>query len=103
MSIRPIDLQVMVHRSAETSKLNHNSERSEVNYQQFADKFKQETVQKDRQVNELNKSEQNTVDKDGRGNSGGSSKKQDKKPPKKTEQTQQKKPEQGMSMFDISV
>ncbi len=101
MSIRPIDMQVMVQKSAEVSRLNHNeSNRPEIAQQQFLDKLHKELTQKDQQVTETNKSEHQNVDKDGRG-PGAHHQKSKKEQEKQSQKETQK--ENSTSMFDVRI
>ncbi len=99
MSIRPIDMQVMVHKSADIHKLNNNeSGKHEVTQQQFSQQLEKQTKNSDQQIMQSNKSE-HSVDKDGRGNAGGGSKNKKESKEKNKEESKSK----SSSMFDVSI
>ncbi len=100
MSIRPIDMQVIVHRSSEVSRT-ANEVRPEV-AQQFADQFKKEVVHNDQHVVQLNKSEQNNVNKDGKGNAS-YQKNKDAKKQGKDSKNDKPKLSDGSSFYDVTI
>jgi len=81
MSIRPVDLQVMLPRSAEVNRINNNeNNRPEAQQQQFAQMLQKKTEQDQQQVVSTFKADKNAVDKDGSNKNGrDGSKKQQKK------------------------
>lgn len=70
MLIRPIDMQVMLQNTPEASR-QHQQEvgRPEMVHQTFSQQLNKETEQRNQQVTETPESEQQTVNKDGRGGS----------------------------------
>ncbi len=99
MSIRPIDLQLMVHKTQETTAAHNETNRHQVNQQQFAEKFVKEVEHNNHQVANTHKSEQQNVDKDGKGSN--FYEKKDQKTAKQKKGG--KKPDGDRSMFDVSV
>ena len=80
MAIRPIDVQLMVHRTNETPRLNNSDpQTASANANQFAQEFKKEVQNQTQQVNDPNSAEKGEVDKDGRRGSAYSDKKDQKK------------------------
>ncbi len=66
MSIRPIDLQAMLTRSAEISRINSpDASKPEIMHQQFAAQMQKENEQERQQVNMSAKTEQGNVNEDG--------------------------------------
>ncbi len=71
MSIRPLDLTLTIQRTPEVNRNQTNEGiRQEVLGQQTADTIKREVQTQDQTVMQANKTEENTVNRDGRGNSG---------------------------------
>jgi hypothetical protein len=67
MAIRPIDVQIMVHRASEISKFNNaDPHAAQARAGQFAQEFKKEVESQSQQVNNPNSTEKSEVDKDGR-------------------------------------
>ncbi len=99
MSIRPVDLQVMIPRTAELNRVQTNEGRPEA-VQHFAQQFQKEVVHSQSSVVSANNSEE--VSKDGRGNGAG---KRDQKPKSKQDERPKTGPDapEGGSMIDISV
>ena len=68
MAIRPIDAQMMVHRTSETPRMtNADPQTASASANQFAQDFKREVLNQGQQVNNTNNAEKGDVDKDGRG------------------------------------
>ncbi len=101
MSIRPIDLQVMVQKSSEVSKVINGNERHDANAQVFADVMKKETIHSEQHVTQSHKSEQDAINKDGKGNN--AYKKQGEKKGKQEPQAKDAKKAGSDSMFDITI
>lgn len=99
MSIRPIDLSVLVPKTAEVSKVEHTeSRRPEVEGQQFAETMMKQSEHSGQHVIQSNKTEQESVNKDG------SNKNQyERKNKKKKKNDQEKTKSNTTSMFDVSV
>ena len=79
MAIRPIDVQIMVHRASEVSRHNTDPQAAKAQASQFAQEFKKEVQNQSQQVNNPNSAEKAEVDKDGRGNADHSGKRDSKK------------------------
>ncbi|MCL2702283.1 MAG: hypothetical protein FWE91_01575 [Defluviitaleaceae bacterium] len=72
MSIRPIDMQLVMPKAMETSRTAAAENARPANeQQQFAQQLQRNTVQEQQSVIRSNRTEGQNVDKDGRGNSGG--------------------------------
>ncbi len=102
MSIRPVDLQVMMPQVSEAGKvMNHDqqNQRPEVMYQHFSEKLQKESARDEQRVTNTNKSEQGKVDKDGRRGSGG--KEEKGKQSDKDKHSDHEEPPRGM--FDMSI
>ncbi len=102
MSIRPVDLQILVQRSAETSQAHHDPSRAQAAQHHFAEHFKKGVDLKEQHVNETNKSEEQAINRDGRNkNSGGSSQKRSNE----KNEIKEKKPaaKNSDSFYDFSV
>ncbi|MCL2852761.1 MAG: hypothetical protein FWE20_06985 [Defluviitaleaceae bacterium] len=83
MAIRPIDVQIVVHRAAEVSRHNADSQQAgQAQANQFAQEFKKEVQNQGQQVNNPNSAEKAEVDKDGRGGAANSNKRDKQKDPK---------------------
>lgn len=66
MSIRPVDLQVMLPKSSEVAQIHNNiSNRPESQQQLFAQHLQKQVEHNQQQVLQTNKSERQNVDKDG--------------------------------------
>ena len=71
MSLRPIDMQTPVQRSADVAQSSNNAaHRPEYMHQQFAERLQREAEHNDRHVRQSNKSEEENINRDGRGHSG---------------------------------
>ena len=80
MAIRPIDVQIMVHKASEVSRLNNNNpQTNQAQASQFAQDFKKEVENSGQQVNNPNSAEKAEVDKDGRQGAEYSNKRDSKK------------------------
>jgi hypothetical protein len=70
MSIRPVDLQVLLPKSSEMTKVQGADNRNEhLMQQQFAEQLQKEVTTQHQQVLNAQKSDNPNVDKDGRNNS----------------------------------
>ncbi len=71
MSVRPLDIALTVQRTPEIkSNTANEGARTEAMMQQSAETIKKEVRLQDQSVMQTNKAEENTVNRDGRGNSG---------------------------------
>lgn len=99
MSIRPVDLQVMVQKSTEVTKINNN-ERQHSNAQGFTEIMKKEVAVNDQQITHSNKTEHDGIDKNGKGNNSYNSKNKKRNKDSKKEEEPKKK---SLSMFDMTI
>jgi len=70
MTIRPIDLQVLIPKASEIHRVSHTQElQSQIEQQQFASQLKQEVQKRQKRVSEANETEGQRVrtDQDSRG------------------------------------
>ncbi|MCL2874105.1 MAG: hypothetical protein FWE29_04150 [Defluviitaleaceae bacterium] len=102
MSIRPIDLQVTIQRSVEVGRIGENNVRQDANAQAFPDIVKKEIDLDDRQIKDLDKSEQDKITRDKKGNSGGYSGQKRNKNKQDEDEDAKDAPKQ-RGMFDVSV
>ena len=100
MSIRPVDLQMVLPKSAEVSKMNEPI-RPEVQQQQFQNQLQKQTAQEAQQVKTRTQVER--VDKDRQQGGGRNQQSPKKKSSTKTGTYQQHQNPDGMSMVDISI
>ena len=104
MSIRPVDMQITINNGSEISKMNNNQEsnRPEVQNQRFGNELQKQTEINTQTVLNSNKSEQDAIHKDGKGQGGSNSnKKNRRKSEKKTSDKSMKAEKTGM--FDVSI
>ena len=79
MSLRPIDMHIAVQRSADVIQASNNAaRRPEILHQQFAARIQREVEHNDKHVRQSNKSEEEAINREGRGDSRRGSKKDDK-------------------------
>ncbi|MCL2619546.1 MAG: hypothetical protein FWD97_01255 [Defluviitaleaceae bacterium] len=103
MSIRPVDMQVMVQRMPEVNRLtNNDGSRAETQNNAFAQQFAKVSDERQKTVNEPEEAEKQQLDKDGRG--GGSQQDRHKAEREAEEQADDKKaPVPGRGMLDIMM
>lgn len=104
MSIRPVDLQVLVPKSTELNNQNVNT-KAEFFQQHMAQELTKHDENAKQVVIETNKSdEKNKIDKDGKNSNGQSSKKKNRNRSLKQEEEHEEEKKRGsMSMFDITI
>jgi len=84
MSLRPIDMQMPVQRSADVVQASNNAaHRPENLHQQFAERLRRETEHNDKHVRQSNKPEEGTIDREGRERSKRGSDRENKEKEKK--------------------
>lgn len=101
MSIRPVDMQLSVHKSTDVGRThNQGSGQQEITQQQqFSEKLQKETTQMEQQVAKSDKSEKQNIDKDGRNGTGYHSAKRENAKKKKDDNEKSK----STSMFDVTI
>ncbi|MCL2235542.1 MAG: hypothetical protein FWB98_03750 [Defluviitaleaceae bacterium] len=104
MSIRPVDMQVMIQRVPELNRMtNNDGSRQEVQNNQFANQFAKATQDAQKQVIEANEAEKQELDKDSKGR-GSSQQERHKAEREAEEQAEDKKtPTPGKGMLDIMM
>lgn len=107
MSIRPVDLQVMLPRSTEVGKIQNNINNRPENQQQLFAQHLQRQVEHDQQhVIQTNKSEKQTVDKDGSNKNKQQARKKNTNDAKQDDQKNDKpknSPYENKGMLDITI
>ena len=84
MSLRPIDMQMPVQRSADVIQASNNAaRRPEYLHQEFAARLQREAEHNDKHVRQSNKPEEEAINREGRGDSRRGSKKDENKEKKK--------------------
>ena len=84
MSLRPIDMQMPVQRSADVIQASNNAaHRPEYLQQHFAERLQREVEHNEKHVRKSNKSEEDTIKREGRGNSKHGSERDNKEKEKK--------------------
>lgn len=102
MSILPVDQQIMVQKSAEVGRINHNeSNRPETAQQQFLEKLQREAQRQEQDVTQANKTEEQNINKDGKGPGGEGGRKRKKGKAERNKEDEQKI--KGTSVFDVTV
>ena len=103
MSMLPIDTSITLQRTVDLTRMpsGETLARPEMLQDEFAERFNREIRQQEQQINQSNKTEENLVNKDGRGNSGYDSKK--KKKDNKNAKPSSDITKTGGSLFDISI
>jgi hypothetical protein len=103
MSIRPVDLQILIPRTAEINRANEHNARQDLNGQSFSDTIKREANLDDSQVHDVNKSEQDKISKDGKNGGGQGSQRENEKGEDEDKKDGIKEAPKEMGMFDISI
>lgn len=103
MDIRPVDVQMFINKS---SQINRNEDNNQKNMDQnllFSQHLKKNIETENKRTIESNKSEQQGINKDGKGNSGSykKSEKQKKEEDKKNKNNNSNK--EKLSFLDISI
>ena len=104
MSIRPVDMQVMVQRAPAINRAtNNDGSRQEIQNNQFAQEFAKASEDAQKTVIETQEAEKQGLDKDGKGHGGGGDQEKNGGE-RKEEQTDEKKaPVPGKGMLDIMM
>ena len=102
MSIRPIDMQVIIPKTTEISKISHAENQKPIEEQQlFANQLDKQAMQNQQQVMQSDKSEKGEIRDRESKNKREYQKKKDKKKDKETKKTE--KPANSTSIFDIRI
>ncbi|MDR1689605.1 MAG: hypothetical protein LBS21_13495 [Clostridiales bacterium] len=103
MAIRPVDLQLLVHKTVDTNRTEQGeARRPEVAHQQFSQVMQKHAEAETHQVIQSNKAEQADIEKDGSGqNKYERRKKSGKSSGEKPAKSAAK--QEGISMFDVTV
>ncbi|MDR2650328.1 MAG: hypothetical protein LBB94_11530 [Clostridiales bacterium] len=84
MSLRPVDMQMPVQRSADAIQASNNAaHRPEYQRQWFAERLRREAEHNERHVRKSNKPEEETIDREERGRSKHESNRENKEKEKK--------------------
>lgn len=101
MSIRPIDMQVMIPKSTEVSKISHTENQRPIQEQQlFANQLEQQATQNQQKVMYSDKTEKGEI-KDREGRNRREAEKKKKK--KEQDEKENKKPIGSTSIFDVKI
>lgn len=101
MSIKPVDMQVILPKSLEVIKADNNlSYRSDAQQQEFSQFFQKKTEGDNKQVLHTNQTEKNNIDRDGRNNNNS---KQKKKKESSNNSESKKRNKTSTSMYDITI
>jgi hypothetical protein len=106
MSMLPIDMSITVQRTVDMPRTptGEATARPELAQDEFADRFSREVKQQQEQVNQSAKSsEESTINRDGRGNSGFASGKRKNEKEKKGHKQEPQKAGSNGSLFDVSI
>ena len=106
MTIRPVDMQVVMHRAMESSRTSANENaRPVTEQQQFAQQVQRNASHEQQSVVETHRGEGQNVNRDGKGNSGGYNRQKKKRgsAPGQDSLAPGQKPEQRKSLLDISL
>jgi len=101
MSIQPIDMQVMIHKSTEVNKTNNDVQKNNEQQQLFSSEL-DKTIQKEQQqVLNTNKSEEQIIEYGKGGNKG--EYRGRKKNKNKQQEPEKSKKNKSSSIFDVSI
>ncbi len=105
MSIRPIDMQVMVPKTSEISKMQHTEmQKAGADQQQFSEQLNKQILHNQKQVVETNKSEKGIIRKDENKKKKNENEKKDKKDKDENEKKDTtKKNMSSTSIFDVKI
>ena len=103
MAIRAIDLAMPVQRATEMNSNMRGEQRPEVQAQQFAERLNKEANRQEQQVQQTPRGEEASIQKDGRGNSGGYAGNKGKKKKKDAQTATKAKGKANDSMLDLSI
>lgn len=104
MSIRPVDMQVILPKSLEVVKADNNlSYRSDAQQQEFSELFQKKTQEVSKQVLHIDKSENNTIDRDREKNNKNNKKKKKKKKNVSLISEEKEENKNSTSMYDITI
>lgn len=102
MDIRPVDVQMFINKTSQLNKSEDNNQKANDQNLMFSDHLKKNFESENQKTIESNKSEEQNISKDGRGNKGSYQK--NKKNKKQQEQEKDKKTKKSsMSFLDISI
>jgi hypothetical protein len=105
VSILPIDMSITVQRTVEINRMptGEAAARPEMSQDEFAKRLSEEARQQGQQVNTTNKTEENFINRDGRGSGGYAAGKRKKGNEKKGSGTKPNKTSSNGSLFDVSI
>ena len=105
MAIRPVDMQVMIHRASEVNRVtNNDGSRAENQNTQFANQFQKAVQQDSKQVVNSSQAEHADIEKDGgRNKGGGDAEKKRQKRTRPGNEAEKDKKELNRSMFDVRI
>ena len=101
MDIRPVDVQMFINKSSNINRAEDNNQKNMDQNLLFSEHLKKNVETENKKTIESNKSEQQNVNKDGKGNSGPYS--QNKKQKNKEGEKEKMNTKDKLSFLDISI
>ena len=101
MDIRPVDVQMFINKSSNINRSEDNNQKNMDQNLLFSEHLKKNVETENKKTIESNKSEQQNVNKDGKGNSGSYS--QNKKQKNKEGEKEKMNNKDRLSFLDISI
>lgn len=99
MDVRPVDVQMFINKSSQINRAEDNNQKNMDQNLMFSGHFKKNVETENRRTVESNKSEEQNINKDGKGN-GSYYKKQQKGKDKNNKKNNKN---DGLSFLDISI
>lgn len=101
MDIRPVDVQMFINKSSQVNRNEDNNQRNMDQNLMFSEQLKKNVETDNKRTIESNKSEEQNINKDGKGN--GSYYKNNKKDKEKDKDSKKNNKNDGLSFLDISI
>lgn len=101
MSIRPIDMQMMVHKASDVNKVAIEAQKTDGQQQMFSDQLQKQVEHESQQIIQTNKSEEESIKDDNRKNKQKYNK--NNASGKKKKNLKENKKQDSTSMFDVSI
>lgn len=102
MSIRPIDMHVMVQNTSDVNKFNNETIRTDIQQQMFSGQLKKAAEQDANSVVQTNKAEKQSIEDEEKEESGYSGYNKKNKSKKKKENKPDSKPKES-NLFDVTI
>lgn len=101
MDIRPVDVQMFINKSSQINRAEDNNQKNMDQNLMFSEHLKKNVETENRRTIESNKSEEENINKDGKGN--GSYYKKQQKQKDKDKNNKKNNKNDGLSFLDISI